>query len=110
MKTALILLLFLFGPVIARQEMLLHVPKNNCDNVVYYFMFRLFSISYFRQIIIFNYNYSSGESKKTTESRKVIEKNCKHLKDIEKVIISILFLFENIILLQNHRHIYVWIF
>ena len=110
MKTALILLLFLLGPVIARQGMLLHVSKNNCDNVVYYFMFQLFSIFYFGQIIIFNYNYSPGESKKTTEIRKVIEKNCKHLKDIEKVIISILFLFENIILLKNHRHIYVWIF
>ena len=95
MKTALILLLFLLGPFIARQGMLLHVSKNNCDNVVYYFMFKLFF--YFGQIIIFNYNYSPGESKKTTESRKVISH--KHLKDIEKVIISILFLFENIILL-----------
>lgn len=41
---------------------------------------------------MFNYNYSPGESKKTTESHKVVEKNYKHLKDIEKVIISILFL------------------
>lgn len=94
MKTALILLLFLLGPFIARQGMLLHLSKNNCDNVLYYFMFKLF---YFGQIIIFNFNYSPGESKKTTESRKVI--SYKHLKDIEKVIISILFLFENIILL-----------
>jgi len=52
---------------------------------------------YFSQIMIFNYYYSPGESKKTTESRKII--SYKHLKDIEKVIISILFLFENIILL-----------
>ena len=44
MKTALILLLFLLGPFIARQGMLLHVCKNNCDNVVYYFMFKLFFI------------------------------------------------------------------
>ena len=44
MKTALILLLFLLGPFIARQGMLLHVSKNNCDNVVYYFMFKLFFI------------------------------------------------------------------
>lgn len=92
MKTALILLLFLLEPVIARQGMLLHVSKNNCDKVVYYFIFKLFSIFYFGQIIIFNYNYSPGESKKTTESHKVVEKNYKHLKDIEKVIISILFL------------------
>ena len=49
-----------------------------------------FFIFYFGQIIIFNYNYSPGESKKTTESRKVM--SYKHLKDIEKVIISILFL------------------
>ena len=33
MKTALILLLFLLEPVIARQGMLLHVSKNNCDKV-----------------------------------------------------------------------------
>lgn len=90
MKAALIVLLFLLGPVNARQGMLLHVSKNNCDNVVYYFMLELFFIFYFGQIIIFNYNYSPGESKKTTESRKVI--SYKHLKDIEKVIISILFL------------------
>lgn len=35
MKTALILLLFLLEPVIARQGMLLHVSKNNCDKVQY---------------------------------------------------------------------------
>ena len=92
MKTALILLLFLLGPVSSRQGMLLHVSKNNCDKVVYYFTFKQFSIFYFGQLIIFNYNYSPGESKKTTESHKVIDENYKHLKDIEKVIISILFL------------------
>ena len=35
MKTALILLLFLLEPVIARQGMLLYVSKNNCDKVQY---------------------------------------------------------------------------
>ena len=93
MKTALILLLFLLEPVIARQGMLLHVSKNNCDKVQYIILsLNCFLFFYFGQIIIFNYNYSPGESKKTTESHKVVEKNYKHLKDIEKVIISILFL------------------
>lgn len=91
MKTALILLLFLLEPVIARQGMLLHVSKNNCDKVQYiilslncFLFFILVKSLYLITNTIINYNYSPGESKKTTESHKVVE--------IEKVIISILFL------------------